>query len=870
MAEEENEEIEITKEEMTVVEIPEEESLLEDTPDGGAILKMEKITVSGSSPHFENIVEKVDQKKLKIAITDLLTKINRDKEARQKRDQQYEEGLRRTGLGDDAPGGAQFSGANKVVHPMLVEACVDFSARFVKEVFPPTGPVKSKIIGEADKVKVEKAQRKTEFMNWQVTEQMIEFRSELEQLSTQLPLGGGQYMKYMWNAQYNRPTSEFVPIDDIYLPFSATNFYTAERKTHVQYITHMEYEKRVEAGMYCDIDLPTPNDPEFSKAEQANEKIEGKQNTSYNEDGLRTIFEVYTSLEIEDECGLAPYILSIDKSSDKPLSLYRNWEEDDDMKNELQWIVEFPFVPWRGAYPIGLTHMIGGLSGAATGALRALLDSAYIQNVPTLLKLKGGPNGQTINVQPTEIVEMEGGALIDDVRKLAMPLPFAGPSNTLFQLLGFLVNAGKGVVQTSFEKFNEQNPNAPVGTTMAIIEQGMVVFSSIHSRLHAAMARSFDILHRINSMYYTQEDLDALDAGLDITAEDFDGPADVVPISNPAIFSEAQRFAQIQAIMQRAQAMPQMYDQRSIEEMFLRTLKVPSGEVLNPLPGSEDRDPVSENVAASMGQPIYVLPQQDHIAHLEVHLPFLKSPVFGQNPSIAPNLLYPMAIHLRDHLLNYYLVEAHNAVDQAQQKELMPEEAQQQVEVIIKVQEFIQQQLGGFSQELAQLTEVAQQFKPEDPARAGNDSMKIAELSAQIKQSEIQQRAERDNAQLQFDNLKLDTNSQLQQMKMQQTAEIERAKLMDKEEDRKEKAELQGLRELSETERNNIREMSETDRQNTREENENKRKAEDLKTRERMNDADNRTAKELAEMEMLADEKTSFTTGSGIDYDPQP
>ena len=244
--------------------------------------------------------------------------------------------------------------------------------------------------------------------------------------------------------------------------------------------------------------------------------------------------------------------------------------------------------------------------------------------------------------------------------------------------------------------------------------------------------------------------------------------------------------------------------------------------------------------------------------------------MFGQNPAIMPTILYPMALHLKDHLLNYYLVEAHNAVDQAQQKQLMPEEAQQQVEIIIKVQEFIQQQLGSFAQELAQISEASQQFKPEDPAMRGNDSMKIAELSAQIKQGEIQQRAERDNAQLQFDNLKLDTNSQLQQMKMQQTAEIERAKLMDKMEDRKEKAELQGLREVSETERNNIREMSETDRQNIREDNENARKKADLKARERMNNADNKTAKELAEMEMLADEKTSFTTGSGIDFDPKP
>ena len=859
--------IEIVKEEMTMVEIPEEELDVEDTPDGGAVIKMESITVTQGSDHFANKVEEVSATELKKVIRDLLTKINRDKEARQKRDKQYEEGLRRTGLGDDAPGGAQFSGANKVVHPMLVEACVDFSARFIKEIFPPTGPVKSKVLGEQDKVKVEKAQRKTDFMNWQTTEQMIEFRSELEQLSTQLPLGGGQYMKYMWNAQYNRPVSEFVPIDDVYLPFSATNFYTAERKTHVQYITHMEYERRVEVGMYSDVDLPTPNDPEFSKAEQANEKIEGKENNSYNEDGLRTIYEVYTSLDIEDGVGLAPYILSIDKSSDKPLSLYRNWEEDDPRMNELHWMVEFPFVPWRGAYPIGLTHMIGGLSGAATGALRALLDSAYIQNVPTLLKLKGGPNGQTLNVQPTEIVEMEGGALIDDVRKLAMPLPFAGPSNTLFQLLGFLVNAGKGVVQTSFEKFSDQNPNAPVGTTMAIIEQGMVVFSSIHSRLHAAMARSFNIIHRINSMYYTQEELDALDVGLTVTAEDFQGPSDVVPISNPAIFSEAQRFAQIQAIMNRAQAMPQMYDQRAVEEMFLRTLKVPGSEVLTQLPGSEDRDPVSENVAAAMGQGIYVLPQQDHIAHLEVHLPFLKSPLFGANPAIQRVFLYPMAMHLKDHLLNYYLVEAHDAVDKAQQSQVIKEDAPQQVEIILRVQKFIEDTLGGFGQELAQIEQASQQFKPDDP-NAKDPTMKIAEMSAQIKSNELAQRAEMDNAKLQLDNMKLETQNALAAQKLAQDAEIEKLRLADKERERQEKMDQASLVQLSETERTNIREMSETDRLATREAGDDRRKAEDLAARERMNNADNQTAKDLAEMEMESKEKTSFTTGGGINPNP--
>ena len=727
-------------------ELDDDELEVEDTEDGGAIVRMEnEQDARERAAHFANIVEEVDPSELKTATQDLLDKLEKDKEAREKRDKQYEEGLRRTGLGDDAPGGAQFTGANKVVHPMLVEACVDFSARFMKEVFPPAGPVKSKILGEHDKEKVDKARRKAEFMNWQTTEQMPEFRSELEQLSTQLPLGGGQYLKLMWNPQWKRPCSEFIAIDDIYLPFAATNFYSAERKTHVQYITKMEYQRRVKAGMYSDVDVGMPEEPDFSKASRANDKIEGRKDIAYNEDGLRTIFEIYTHLDFGD--GVEPYIISIDKSSGKALSLYRNWDLDDDQKRELDWIVEFPFVPWRGAYPIGLTHMIGGLSGAATGALRALLDSAHIQNIPTLLKLKGGPNGQTLNLQPTEVAEIEGGALIDDIRKLAMPMPFNPPSAVLFQLLGFLVDAGKGVVQTSFEKLSDQNPNQPVGTTLALIEQGMVVFSSIHSRLHNSMARVFKILHRINSAYLTDEVIEGYEAGLDVKPEDFDGPLDVIPVSDPAIFSETQRFAQVQALMQRAAMMPGMYDQRKVEEIFLRAMKIPDNDVLKPDPGKDDVDPVSENVAAAMGRPVYVLPKQDHVAHLKTHLAFLKSPLFGMNPAITKTYLYPIALHLRDHLLNYYLVEAHEAVEKAEDQQLISDDANQQVQVILQVQQFIEQQLGAFAQELAQVSQAAEQFKPQPPTPP-DSSLQVAQISAQIQSQALQQRAAADQARL--------------------------------------------------------------------------------------------------------------------------
>jgi hypothetical protein len=813
------------------VSLPDEDDLeVEDTEDGGAVVRMKNDReVADKKAHFANIVDEVDRGFLSDAVVDLLDKIERDKDARQKRDKLYEEGLRRTGLGDDAPGGAQFSGANKVVHPMLVEACVDFSARFMKEVFPPSGPVKSKIVGTVDPKKLEKSRRKADFMNWQTTKQMPELRGELEQLSTQLPLGGGQYLKLMWSPQWKRPTAEFIAIDDIYLPFAATNFYSAERKTHVQYVTKAEFNRRVKAGMYAEVDLGSPDQIEFSKATIANDKIEGREDTSYNEDGLRTIFEIYTHLDFGD--GMEPYIISIDKSTRKALGLYRNWEPEDMRRKELDWIVEFPFVPWRGAYPIGLTHMIGGLSGAATGALRALLDSAHIQNIPTLLKLKGGPNGQTINVQPTEVVEIEGGALVDDIRKLAMALPFNGPSPTLFQLLGFLVDAGKGVVQTSFEKLSDQNPNAPVGTTLALIEQGMVVFSSIHSRLHNSMARVFDILHRINSAYLTDEDIDAMESGLDVHPEDFDGPMDVVPVSDPSIFSEAQRFAQVQAVQARAAALPQMYDMRKVEEMFIRNLKLSPDDVLQPQPGQDDVDPVSENVAASMGRPVYVLPKQDHVAHIQTHLAFLKSPVFGMNPAVVKTYLYPMAQHLRDHLLSFYLTQAHEAVQRAEQENLITDDSEQQVRVIIKVQQIIEQQLAQFAQELAQIDQMAQQFAPQPPQMPQDNSMQIAQLNAQVQQLALQQRSQTDQARL-----------QLEQQKAAQSAQADAAALADKQSARAEELQREQLRQVSE----------------------NQRTAAEIDSRVEMNNADNMTAMRLAAAEIASGEKVAVSTGTGI------
>jgi hypothetical protein len=817
-----------------------EELDVEEHEDGSATLKLddedEKREQSETQLHFANIVEDVDPKKLSEAVSDLIDKLDKDKEAREKRDKLYEEGLRRTGLGDDAPGGAQFTGATRVVHPMLIEACVDFSARVMKELFPATGPVKSKILGQVKKDKLAKARRKTDYLNWQATEQMQEFRGELEQLTTQVPLGGGQYLKVRYNKQRRRPVVEFVPIDDILLPFAATNFYTADRKAQVQYITAMEYQRRVKSGMYIDADLGTAEDPEYSKASKANDKIEGRTESSYNEDGLRTVFEIYTYLDIEDD-EVAPYILTVDKSTEKALSLYRNWDKEDTTCEALDWIVEFPFVPWRGAYPIGLTHMIGGLSGAATGALRALLDSAHIQNMPSMLKLKGGPSGQTINILPTEVVEMEGGALIDDIRKLAMPIPFNPPSNTLFQLLGFVVDAGKGVVQTSFEKLSDQNPNMPVGTTLALIEQGLTVFSSIHARMHNSMARVLRIIQRINASYLTEEDIEAQGSGLEVSPEDFDDPMDVIPVSDPQVFSETQRFAQVQTVMQRAAAAPQMYDVRKVEELFLHSMKLPE-DLLQPAPGKEDMDPVSENVAAAMGRPVYVLPGQDHMAHLQLHMAFLKSPMFGQNPAIVKTYLFPMAAHLRDHLLNYYLAESHEAVDQAQTQKLIPEEAQAQAQVILQVQQAIEQSLQGFEQMLGQIDQEAQKYKPQPPVPP-DSSMQVAQLNAQLQGQALQQKAQATAAKAQTEQQRLQMQGQTEAQKLQaQAAEAEKQR-----------------------QATYLREQMRLDA-------EQRRQQEELRVRYQMNTDDNSTAMTISQGEILTGKHSPLSTGTGINPNP--
>ena len=744
-----------------------EEEVIE-LEDGSIVVNFKPKESPNQNPEFyENLAESFDESMLQALASEYLDLIDVDQESREQRDKQYEEGLRRTGLGKDAPGGATFDGASKVVHPVMAEACVDFAASAAKELLPPDGIVKSNIKGEADRIKTETADRKADFMNWQLTEQVPEFRDEMEQLLTQLPLGGSQFLKWRFDTEQRRPTCEWVPIDNILLPYASTNFYTSQRVTEVQDITEDVFMQRVDAGVYVDIESTYTSDAPLTdqtQSEKANNKIEGKKEPSKNVDGLRRVYEITCFLRLDDDQESdgrrAPYILTIDESSSKVLSLYRNWECNDEKLEKLDWYVEFKFIPWRGAYAIGLPHLIGGLSAALTGSLRALLDAAHINNSQTMLKLKGGRiGGQSDRIEPTQVIEIEGAPGVDDVRKIAMAMPFNPPSQVLFNLLGWLTDAAKGVVTTSEEKIADANANTPVGTTQALIEQGAKVFSSIHARLHRSQAKSLAIISRINHWYLEEMDNQS---GEEIKVRDFASNTDIRPVSDPNIFSETQRVAQNQALLQMATgAPPGMFDLRAIYRRVMQQLKIPAIDEILPNPmGAKESNPALENVSMTMGRPAAAYPDQDHISHIKIHLAYAENPAYGANPVIGPAFAPHALEHIKQHLTLHYLQEMRSYVAQAsggkdsldlhQEKPLDVESQQALALASQMVTEDAQQNLMQYVQQIQALAQkVAQAQQAQQAQIAANDP--TAQVILKTQMAETQRKSQEAQAKMQLD-----------------------------------------------------------------------------------------------------------------------
>ena len=854
-----------------VVEFEEVSSDVEDTEDGGAIIKMgEDPGEEVNREFYENIVENFPESDLDTLATRLMEDIDRDKKSRERRDKDYEEAIKRTGLGKEAPGGADFEGASKAVHPLLTEACVDFAARAIRELMPANGPVKTYVPGERpEKDRLEKAERKKDYMNWQFLVQMPEFRSELEQLLTQLPLGGSQYLRLVWDSHKKRPVPIFVPVDNLYLPYAASNFYTAERRTYVEPITRFEFDQRVKSGMYRDIGPSiTSQLPDPSKSQEATNRVEGREanSTVYNEDGLKNMLEVSTHVDLEGE--ESPYLITIDEPSRKIVSIIRNWEEEDETREDMFWMVEFPFVPWRGAYSIGLGQMIGSLSAAATGALRALLDSAHINNIPTLLKLKGANlTGQSKELNIGEITEIEGGIAGDmDIRKLLMAVPFNPPSPTLFQLLGFVVDAGRGVVRTTFEKLADQNPNMPVGTTLALIEEGMKVMSGIHARLYHAMGYIFKILHRIDRLYLEDEEVKDDIGEVLAHRRDFELPLDVVPVANPEIFSDVQRMAQLQVVADRAANAPDIYDRRMVEKRILEHTKIPNpDELLLPLEEPEEQNPVNENATMTLGRPVAAFPEQDHLAHIQVHLDYMRSPVLGGLLTIAPAFIPACLEHIKEHITLWYVNQMFEMLkketgrgDQGitQMLSFHDPETRNELErtlasfsqVVIPVAEKqVFTQIPGIIQEAMQMIQSLQQ-----PPQMPIDPNKTADIEAK-KEIEGQKIAQKQQSDQSKEALERDKLAQAKELEFAKLSAAEQAAALDAA--RKEAQQAQEY--AARLEELLTKERAETERTSA-----------EIESREKMNAEDNETALTIAAAEITSGERVAVETGTGINPDP--
>jgi len=768
--------------------IPDDDVEMQD--DGSALVSLgedDDHSNNNAGDFYANLADGViDASVLQKRADELLELIERDIEARKERDKQQAEGIQRTGLGGDAPGGAQFEGASRAVHPVLAEQCIDFSAKAMKEIFPPDGPCKTKIIGKSTPEKVDKAERKRKYMNWQMTTKIVETRTQTKKMLTQLPLGGSQYKNWWYDHELKRPRNEFVPIDHVILPSESQDFYSCQRITHRQDITEQKFLSRVDSGMYVDVDIAHPLDPELTSSAKATEKVAGVSLDPYNQDGLRTIYVVNSECEAFDddkESGgdPTPYIWHIDATTRKVLGLYRNWEEDDETRERMHFLIDYTFIHWRGPQGVGLLHLIGSLSGAITGGLRSILDKALAENSMSGVKLKGGKVSGT-SEQPSvgETAELEGptAGTVDDIRKLYMPYPFPPSTPVLFNTIQWMVDQARGVVSVASDKLADGKNDMPVGSVLALIEQGSGVFSDIHSGLHHSQAQELKVLHRFNKWHLSDKETVEELGDLVVMREDFEGPCDIIPVSDPHIFSETQRYAQMQAVHQLAEN-PVFMPKANPDGILKRTLNLlhidNPEELFKFQPEAEDLDPISENMVTALGeQPIKAFQQQDHMAHLKVHLHYLTSPMYGANPLLGPKVLPPLMAHVVEHMTYLYVEHSVAAARAGSLMKMDSKSTDDRFAVTMHLVDYALsndfQQLGPMFQQAMQLFQQAQQQAqqpPLDPA---------SQVQMKVGMAEVQRKAQADQMNNKTEMTRIQSNHMLETQKQQSQAQLDQGR----------------------------------------------------------------------------------------------
>jgi hypothetical protein len=764
---------EIVETESITVETPDALSIenVEMTDDGGAIIN--PIELPPEDQFDANLAEFLDEDDLQNLSSDLMQEYKDDKSSRDEWYDAYSKGLKLLGFTYEDRS-QPFQGASGVTHPLLSETVTQFQAQAYKELLPANGPVRTQIIGSSNPQKEEQAQRVQEFMNYQIMHVMEDFDPDLDQMLFYLPLSGSAFKKIYFDSTLNRAVSKFVPSEDLIVPYSATDLTTAERVTHVIKRTENEVRKMQVQGIYQDVDLQFKDEASNSSIQEAVNKIDGVRPTgaSYKND-VYTLLEIHCDLDVpgyENEDGIKlPYIVTIDEGSQKVLSIYRNYEEGDNLMKKKQYFVHYKFLPGLGFYGFGLIHMLGGLSRTATSALRQLIDAGTLSNLPAGFKARGLRIRDDDNpLQPGEFRDVDAPS--GDLRQGLLPLPYKEPSATLFQLLGFVVQSGQRFAAIADQKIGDSvAANAPVGTTMALIERGSRVMSAIHKRLHYAQKTEFNLLAKVFKDFYPQ--VYPYDVGKNAAAvfkaQDFDERVDIMPVSDPNIFSMSQRVTLAQTQLQMAQSDPNQHNLYEAYKRMYQALGVKDIDAILPVPKPDaPKDPGIENSDALLGKKLMPFRGQAHQQHIEAHRIFMSSMLVRANPQ-ATTLLQA---HVMEHisLLAREEVEAKNQqiIEQEAQRYggKLPPELQQQFQEQLEIQ---------VADRISDL--IGEMFVEEQEAMAGQGQdplIGLKQQELQLKAQDIQRKAQNDQQKIELDAAKLDQSAKIAQDKIDSNEDI--------------------------------------------------------------------------------------------------
>jgi hypothetical protein len=755
------------------------DSLTIETEDGGMIIDFDPNSKEIDDIEFDsNLAEYIEDNVLKAIGSDLIGAYTGDKDSRSEWEETYTKGLDQLGLKIEERT-TPWSGACGVFHPMLSEAVIRFQSQSITEMFPAAGPVRTKIVGKITEAKEKQSQRVEDYLNYLLTHEMSEYRTETEKMLFSLPLAGSAFRKVYFDPSLDRPSSLFVPAEDVVVNYGASDLETCERATHVMRKSSNSVRKMQVNGFYRDIDIPDGSQKNSDITKKYNE-ITGESDT-YNYDQSHTILEMQVDLDLEgfedtdengEETGIAiPYVVTMDYPSGIILSIRRNYYEDDDKKLRRMHFVHYQYLPGLGFYGFGLIHMIGGLAKSATSILRQLVDAGTLSNLPGGLKARGlRIKGDDTPIMPGEFrdVDVPGGAIRDNITFL----PYKEPSATLFALLGNIVEEGRRFASMADMNASDMNSQAPVGTTLALLERNQKVMTAVQARLHASMRKEFNILVGIVRDFTDPSYPYETDEEEFIKAEDFDDKIDVLPVSDPNAATMAQRIMQYQAAMQLAQTAPDMYNLPELHRQMLNVLGIEDVEDIIPdVNNIKPVDPVTAVQNIINGIPVKAFIDQDHEAHIVVITSAQQNPemqqLIGQSPN-APSILAAGSAYINEHLAMQYRkeIEREMGVELPPEGEPLPADVEKRISSLVAQ---AAQRVLGTSQAQAEQERVQEQQK--DPL------IQAKEREVAIKEEQAKAKIKIDEGRLMLDATKAKVNKELQEARLKQEGEIAGAKI---------------------------------------------------------------------------------------------